>query len=177
MLTGGAFHQCDNAQAVVDADHQVIVATDVNTNAADVGNLIPMAQQATANTGWAPDELLADAGYCSTDNLDAAAHYTAEHDTQFYIATGRRDDPPPVAPRGRIPNDATTKQRMARKLATKKATRFTPAARRSWNRSSARWRPCKTPNNSCFAGSTPPRANGSCSPPATTYANCTATSK
>lgn len=123
MLTGdGAFHQCYNAQAVVDNEHQVIVATDVNTNASDVGNLIPMAEQTTANTGQAPGELLADAGYCSADNLDAAADYTATHGTQFYIATGRlrRGDPPPVAPRGRIPNNATEKQRMARRLATKK---------------------------------------------------------
>jgi Transposase DDE domain len=122
MLTGdGAFHQCYNAQAVVDADHQVIVATDVNTNAADVGNLMAMTEQAAANTGAVPDQVLADAGYCSADNLDHAASYAAEHGTEFFIATGRprRGDPPPVATRGRIPADATDKQRMARKLTTK----------------------------------------------------------
>jgi hypothetical protein len=86
------------AQAVVDADHQVIVATAVNTNASDVANLIPM-----------PAPLLADAGYCSSDNLEQAADFTATHGTDFFIATGRhrRGDPPPVAPRGRIPADAT----------------------------------------------------------------------
>jgi transposase len=122
MLTGdGAFHQCYNAQAVVDEDHQVIVATEVNTNAADVGNLIPMTEQTLANTGITPGDLLADAGYCSADNLEQTTTFSAEHGTQFYIATGRRhrDDPPPVAPLGRIPKDANDKQRMARKLATK----------------------------------------------------------
>lgn len=121
-LTGdGAFHQCYNAQAVVDADHQVIVATDVNTNASDVGNLMPMTEQAAASTGAMPDQVLADAGYCSADNLDQAASYAAEHGTEFFIATGRhrRGDPPPVASRGRIPANATEKQRMARKLTTK----------------------------------------------------------
>lgn len=123
MLTGdGAFHQCFNAQAVVDADHQVIVATEVNTNAADVGNLIPMTEQTLTNTGQVPEQLLADAGYCSADNLERAAEFTDEHGTDFYIATGRRrrDEPPPVAPRGPIPKSATAKQRMARTLATKK---------------------------------------------------------
>ncbi|KMV14807.1 IS1182 family transposase [Mycobacterium heckeshornense] len=121
MLTGdGAFHQCYNAQAVVDADHQVIVATDVNTNASDVGNLMPMTEQAAASTGATPNQVLADAGYCSADNLDQAASYATEHGTEFFIATGRhhRGDPP-VASRGRIPADATEKQRMARKLTTK----------------------------------------------------------
>jgi hypothetical protein len=36
----GSFHQCFNAQAVVDAEHQVIVAADLNDCAADVANLI-----------------------------------------------------------------------------------------------------------------------------------------
>lgn len=123
MLTGdGAFHQCYNAQAVVDEDHQVIVATEVGTNASDVGTLIPMTEQTTANTGQAPDQVLADAGYCSADNLERVDDYTTEHGTEFFVATGRRrqGDPPPVAPRGRIPKDATGKQRMARKLATRK---------------------------------------------------------
>ena len=112
MLTGdGAFHQCYNAQAVVDADHQVIVATEVGTNAADVGTLIAMTEHTLTNTGQVPGQVLADAGYCSANNLERAAHFTAEHGTEFFIATGRRrrDDPPPVAPRGRIPNDATDK--------------------------------------------------------------------
>jgi len=123
MLTGdGAFHQCYNAQAVVDSDHQVIVATDVNANASDIANLIPMTEQTLTNTGQIPDQILADAGYCSADNLARAAEFTAERDTEFFIATGRRHrgEPPPVAPRGPIPKSATDKQRMARTLATKK---------------------------------------------------------
>lgn len=122
MLTSdGAFHQCYNAQAVVDADHQVIVATEIGTNAADVGNLIPMTGQTVTNTGQAPGQMLADAGYCSIDNLDAAADYAEALGTEFFVATGRlrRGDPPPVAPRGRIPGTATSKQRMDRKLTTK----------------------------------------------------------
>ena len=117
----GSFHQCYNAQAAVDAEHQVIVATDVGDCAADVANLIPMTDQARINTGTAPGQVLADAGYCSADNLEQAADYSAEHGSEFFIATGRakHDDPPPVAPRGPIPKTATPKQRMARKLTTK----------------------------------------------------------
>jgi transposase len=118
----GSFHQCFNGQAVVDAEHQVIVAADLNDCAADVGNLISMAQQVTANTGRAPGEVLADAGYCSEENLDRAATMAAASGTEFFIATGRakHDEPIPTSPRGRIPKDATPKQRMARKLTTKK---------------------------------------------------------
>lgn len=87
---GGAFAQCYNAQAVVDADHQVIVATDVNGYASDVGNLMPMTEQARANTAKTPDQVLADAGYCSEDNLQRAAEDSQRSGTEFYVATGRR---------------------------------------------------------------------------------------
>lgn len=123
MLTGdGSFQQCYNAQAVVDADHQVIIATEVGQCAADVNTLIPMVKQATANTGLAPVQVLADAGYCSAANLEAAAGLTATTGTEFFIATGRHrhGEPAPLAPRGRIPTTATKKQRMARKLKTEK---------------------------------------------------------
>ncbi len=118
----GAFHQCFNAQAVVDAAHQVIVAADVTDNAADVGNLIAMTAQTITNTGHAPTQVLADAGYCSEENLQQGAGVGAQTGTEFFIATGRakHDDPAPVAPRGPVPNGATAKQRMARKLATKR---------------------------------------------------------
>ncbi len=102
----GSFHQCFNAQAVVDDAHQVIVATDLNNCAADIGNLIGMTEQAVANTGQAPGQVLADAGYCSADNLEAAAQFTDRHGSEFFIATGRaaHDDPEPVAPRGPDPH-------------------------------------------------------------------------
>jgi transposase len=117
----GSFHQCFNAQAVVDDEHQVIVAADLNDCGSDMANLIPMTEQAQANTGGAPAQMVADAGYCSHGNLaDAAAHTTARG-TEFFIATGRRshDEPTPAPPRGRIPKDFTPKARMARKLRTK----------------------------------------------------------
>jgi transposase len=122
MLTGdGAFAQCYNAQAVVDEQAQVIVATDLTDCASDVVSLIPMTEQVQHNTGHAAEQLLADAGYCSADNLDAAAEITERTGTEFFIATGRRkhDEPVPAPPRGRIPKTATPKQRMARKLTTK----------------------------------------------------------
>lgn len=117
----GSFHQCFNAQVVVDADHQVIVATELDNSASDMATLIPMTERTMANTGQTPGELLADAGDCSENNLTQAAAMTAEDGIEFFIATGRQknDDPPPVAPRGPIPKGATARQRMARKLKTK----------------------------------------------------------
>ena len=117
----GSFAQCYNAQAVVDQDSQVIVAADVTDCASDVASLHPMTEQVANNTGQHPEQLLADAGYCSAQNLDKAAEVSEQTGTEFFIATGRRkhDEPAPPAPRGRIPKDATAKQRMARKLTTK----------------------------------------------------------
>jgi len=107
---------------VVDAQHQVIIAADLTDCASDVGNLIPMTDQASTNTGQAPGQVLADAGYCSAENLDQAAQFTTSRGTEFFIATGRGKHHhwPRAAPRGRIPNGATPRQRMARKLTTKK---------------------------------------------------------
>jgi len=122
MLTArGSFEQSYNAQAVVDGDHQVIVAADLHDCASDVNSLIPMAVQAASNTGRDPKQFVADAGYCSERNLLDAAGVSARTGTEFLVATGRRsrDEPVPPAPRGPIPKGATAKQKMARKLLTK----------------------------------------------------------
>jgi hypothetical protein len=67
----GDFEQCYNAQVVVDAAQQIIVAADVTTNAADVGQLVPLTAQAEANVGARAATILADAGYKSEANFAA----------------------------------------------------------------------------------------------------------
>jgi hypothetical protein len=73
---------------------------------------------AAAGIEGTPRTLLADAGYFSADNVVAVT----EAGMDPLIATGRLkhgEQPPPV-PRGRIPAGLTPKQRMSRKLRTKK---------------------------------------------------------
>ena len=107
-----------NAQAVVDEAHQVIVATTIETTTTDVGHLPALIDQVEANTGRRPKRLLADAGYQSDDNL---AHLEARGiDAYVAVRRDRHGAPPPVAPRGRIPKGLTPRQRMARKLITKR---------------------------------------------------------
>ena len=62
--------------------------------------------------------LTADGGYFSEENVETCE----QHGVDPFIATGRfkHSEPPPPAPRGPIPKDATPKQRMARKTRTKK---------------------------------------------------------
>lgn len=113
----GAFHQCYNAQAVVDEAHQVIVATELTAQAADAPHLPDLLAQTIANVG-VPARFLADAGYWSEANYQTLC----DAEIDGYIATGRlkHNEEIPAAPRGPIPKNATAKQRMARKLRTKK---------------------------------------------------------
>jgi transposase len=67
----GDFEQCYNAQVVVDAAQQIIIAADVTNNAADVGQLLPLTAQAEANVGARAAMMLADAGYKSEANFAA----------------------------------------------------------------------------------------------------------
>jgi transposase len=120
----GSFHQCFNGQAVVDSEAQVIVAAELSARAPDAGELKPCLEQVAENLAQVGAELpndaklLADAGYFSERNVEAAA----ERGLDPHIATGKlkHGEQPPRAPRGRIPKSATPKQRMARKLRTKK---------------------------------------------------------
>ncbi|WP_434975738.1 IS1182 family transposase [Streptomyces bluensis] len=117
----GAYIQAYNAQAVVDEAHQVITAADVTTNASDALNYTSMLDQSARNTGHHPKQALVDAGYCSETNLEAAKERQLARGTDTFMATGRlaHNEQVPPAPRGRIPKDATLKERMARKLRTK----------------------------------------------------------
>lgn len=120
----GSFHQCYNGQAVVDSIAQVIVVAELSDQAPDAQQLAPALGQLDENLhvidAQLPDgaTLAADGGYFSEENV----RITTEHGLDAHIATGRfkHSEPPPPAPRGPVAKNATAKQRMARKLRTKK---------------------------------------------------------
>lgn len=113
--------QCGNAQAVTN-EHQIILAADVTDQANDVRQTVPMVDQARANLDAAGVEeaitaALGDAGYYSESN----ATDLKQRGIEAYLATERLRHHEKVAsaPRGRIPEGLSAKQRMARKLRTK----------------------------------------------------------
>src|SRR3954452_9938475 len=114
--------QCGNAQAVAN-EHQIILAADVTDQANDVRQTVPMVDQARANLDAAgvKDAIkaaLGDAGYYSETNATALE----QRGIDPCLATERLKHHEKVAsaPRGRIPVGLSAKQRMARKLRTKK---------------------------------------------------------
>jgi transposase len=114
ILKGGdGWIQGYNCQAAVDGDHQVIVAIGVSNQASDAVHLLPMLERIQANTGQQPDAFIADAGYCSTANLEACE----ERGLNAYISTSRQQHGHRPRPsRGRAPKDLDARGRMDRKL-------------------------------------------------------------
>ncbi len=131
MKTRHGWLQGYNAQVVVTTG-QIILAADVTTQANDVHQLTPMLDQAQANVASVVGQdaelgaAVADAGYWSDANA------ATETDTcGLFIATQKdhvqraalRGAPPP--PRGRKPKTMTARERMQRKLRTKRGrTRY-----------------------------------------------------
>ena len=114
-----SFEQSYNCQAAVDETAQVIIAATVTQQGNDKQQLQPLTETLKANLGEnKPRTISADSGYYSESNV----RYLEEEQIDGYIATGqlkhgKRSD---SAPRGRIPKNATCKDRMARKLRTLK---------------------------------------------------------
>ena len=115
----GSFEQCYNAQIAVDDKKQIIVVSDVTQDANDKRQVKPVVRKLEENTsGEKPKIITADSGYLSEANAKLLASFGID----AYIATGKEkhNRPLPLAPRGRIPKDATTVERMQRKLRTVK---------------------------------------------------------
>ncbi|MGO9687874.1 MAG: IS1182 family transposase [Syntrophobacteraceae bacterium] len=114
-----SFEQCYNGQAIVDDSSQVIVAAGLSQHANDVEEVEPILDILEENLGGIPHHtaITTDAGYFSETNLmlfeDALLNP--------FMATQKMKHGE-VLPqvRGRIPQDMTPKDRMRRKLCTKK---------------------------------------------------------
>ena len=111
MNTGGkGFEQCYNAQSAVDDAQRIIVAVDVGSCAADVGELLPMVDAAEKNTGVKAQRVMADAGYKSEGNLRGLE----DRGIDGFVALGRKDR---IV--GNVDPSRPATQRMAHKLQTK----------------------------------------------------------
>ena len=125
MKTRKGYVQGYNAQAAV-TEEQIIVAAEVTQEANDVKQLRSMIEKTAGNIEAVGVEekvgtALADAGYWSAANVNEAD----PEGPDLLIATTKdwkqrkaaRERPPP---RGRIPNDLSCRERMERKLLTKR---------------------------------------------------------
>jgi len=116
--TNDGYIQGYNAQAAVDAAHQIVVACDVVQSSVDAPQLAPMVKQIEENLGERPKEMSADAGYFSAANVELLE----EKGIEALIATERQRHGKgyEATPRGRIPRHLTLRERMARKLRTRR---------------------------------------------------------
>jgi len=110
------FVQAYNVQVAVD-ELQLIVGQAVTQETNDKKQLMPMITTIEQQSGDTPSQLLADAGYCSEENLTAIDDTTID----AFISTRKQKhgDPPGPCPRGPLPQTATMVDRMSRKLHTK----------------------------------------------------------
>lgn len=118
-VSGGKdFVQGYNCQAAVDKETQVIVAAHVTQATNDKQQVLPLIAGIEINTDKTlPKIISADSGYFSEANCKELAR----REVDSYIATGKlKHGETNLSPRGRIPKDATIKERMTRKLRTLK---------------------------------------------------------
>jgi len=122
MKSHEGFVQAYNGQIAVEPEFQLIVGQLVTQAGNDKEQMRPMIEAVEEQSGQRPDEVLADAGYCSDSNLEYLES-TAEPEKKIdaYVATGRQkhSEAPAVCPRGPLPKGATRTDRMRRKLQTK----------------------------------------------------------
>jgi hypothetical protein len=126
MKTRQGYVQGYNVQAVVSED-QIIVAVGVTQEANDVHQLLPMLERMNENLeaagiGDRPGVGLGDAGYWSEANLLACSQLNLP---ELLVATTkdwkqRKAARERGSPRGRIPKDLSLRERMERKLLTKR---------------------------------------------------------
>ena len=111
------FVQGYNAQIAVESETQLIVGQTITQAANDKQQLLPMIDHVEQQAGQRPEEVVADNGYASEENLEAAEAAQIE----VYVAVGRdkHNQRQSRCPRGPLPKTATRMDRMRRKLKTK----------------------------------------------------------
>jgi len=109
MKMGGSFEQCYNAQAAVDGESQLIIASGLTNNAADNGEFLPMVEAVHHNLGELPERVLADSGYRSEQAFAALEQKGVE----ALVALGREGKDRTAIDPERYPATARMAERLA----------------------------------------------------------------
>jgi len=122
MVGRDGFIQAYNAQAAVDAQHQIIVAVGLTNQPPDSANFAPMAHRVVQNTARVPTCVSADTGYWS----EQSARVADQLGFDALIPLGRTKrwkpgDGAPNAPPGTDADDLSPRQRMDDKMKTETA--------------------------------------------------------
>jgi len=117
MKGANEFVQGYNTQVAVEPFFQLIVGQTVTQAANDKQQMVPLIEVIEEQSGQRPEEVLADSGYCSEENLK----YLAKRRMAGFVATekqkhGEQNEP---CKRGPLPKDASRLEQMERKLKTK----------------------------------------------------------
>ena len=115
---GRDFLRAYDCQAVVDHAHQVIVAARATNLTSDKQQAVGMIEETISNTGAVPREVPADAGYYSAKAVEELS--TLGVDPFIAPEQTRHGRVVPPAPRGRIPSHLSPRDRMRRKLQTRR---------------------------------------------------------
>src|ERR1700719_2341411 len=155
MKTKDGFIQGYNAQAAVDAEHQIIVSCDLTNQGTDSAQLLPLIDQIKANTEVLPKQVSADAGYASDANLKGLE----EREIDGFVAAGRQKHGA-AAPAAGKAKEGSRLAAMAQKIAgegyaspyRRRKQRVEPVLGRSSRHAGS--------GNSCCAGWTRSNKNG-----------------
>jgi len=114
-----SFVQAYNAQAVVDSESQIILASEVTNQSNDKNQVKPMVSAASQNMQAMPDQLSADAGYFSEANV----RWLIQQKVAPYIPPDKqKHGQQRLTPRGPITPEMTVADRMRRKLRTRRGS-------------------------------------------------------
>lgn len=110
LRAGGTYLQGYNCQAAVDSEEQIIVAKALASEQTDSVHLLPILNQVRGNMGKQAEEISADAGYCTEDNL----REVSRRRIRGYIATGRQKHGAPSPVRSQSSKNPYTRAMAAR---------------------------------------------------------------
>jgi len=117
MKGAEGFVQAYNAQIAVEPVLQLIVGQSLTQASNDKKQLLPMIQAVAQQSGQKPTQVLADSGYSSEASITGAQ--AARVDAYLAVGRDKQNQGPGRCPRGPLPQGASAKDRMRRKLQTK----------------------------------------------------------